>query len=172
MPSEAMVASNVKFDWRFEIGNLNYLGIDVHISSNSFLGGLQTASIVAEVNFDLRFEISNLIYPGIHVYVAYNSHISGLWGCGGLQMNSEAAYVLLFEISDLLYRCRHVFMASKGYCELILKRKRRPMRTCRPACFAAGRAFGVALRKSRLFRIEDWGRTPPLDCGVQAEVEC
>ena len=30
----------VKFDLRFEISNLNYLGIHVHIASNSHFGGL------------------------------------------------------------------------------------------------------------------------------------
>ena len=32
----ASMASKVKFDLRFEISNLNYHGIDVHIASNSF----------------------------------------------------------------------------------------------------------------------------------------
>ena len=30
----------VKFDLRFEISNLNYLGIHVHIASNGHFGGL------------------------------------------------------------------------------------------------------------------------------------
>ena len=36
----ASMASTVKFTLGFEISNLNYCGIDVHIASNSFLGGL------------------------------------------------------------------------------------------------------------------------------------
>ena len=32
----ASMASEVKYDLRFEISNLNYHGIDVHIASNSF----------------------------------------------------------------------------------------------------------------------------------------
>ena len=36
----ASMASEVKFDQRFEISNLNYTDIYVHIYSNSFLGGL------------------------------------------------------------------------------------------------------------------------------------
>ena len=91
------MASKVKLDLRFEISNLSYHGIDVHIASNSYLGGLwghgslQTASLAPEVKFDLKFEISNLIYPGIHVHVASNSHFGGLWGCGSLQTSLEAA---------------------------------------------------------------------------------
>ena len=45
--SVAMVASKVvstssesKFGLRFEISNLNYPGIDVHVASNSHFGGL------------------------------------------------------------------------------------------------------------------------------------
>ena len=33
-------SSMVKYDLRFEISNLNYPGIDVHIASNSFFGSL------------------------------------------------------------------------------------------------------------------------------------
>ena len=117
----ASMASKVRYDLRFEISNLNYHGIDVHIASNSFLGslwghgGLQTASIASEVKFYLRFEISNLTYPGSHVHVASYSHFGGLWGCGSLQMTSEAAYALIFELSDLNYLCWHVSLAANGF---------------------------------------------------------
>jgi len=139
------MASKVKLDLRFEISNLSYHGIDVHIASNSYFGGLwghgslQTASLAPEVKFDLKFEISNLIYPGIHVHVASNSHFGGLWGCGGLKLTSEATYDLKFELSDPNYLCWHVSLASRGFCELIKRRRRRPIRTDRPACFAAGK---------------------------------
>ena len=117
----------------------------MHIAYNSFLGGLwghsslQTPSIASEGKFDLRFEIRNCIYPGIHVHVASYSHFGGLWGCGGLQMTLEAPYDLRFELDDLNILCWHVFLASKGFSELILRRRRRPKRTCWPACFAAGK---------------------------------
>ena len=80
----------VIFGLRFEISNLNYPGIHVHVVSNSHFGGLwghsslQMASKASEVRFDLRFEISNLNYPGIHVHVAPNSHFGGRGGHGGL----------------------------------------------------------------------------------------
>ena len=36
----ASMASEFKFDLRFEISNLNYPGIIVHVASNSHFGGL------------------------------------------------------------------------------------------------------------------------------------
>ena len=70
------------------------------------------------------------------MHVASNSHFGGFWGCGGLQMTSEATYDLRFELSDLNCLCCHVFLAFKDFCELI---QSRPKRTYWPACFAAGK---------------------------------
>ena len=73
------MASKVKFNLMFEISNLNYSGIDMHIASKSIgHGGLQMASIASEVKFDLLFEINNLNYPGINVHVTSNSQFGGL----------------------------------------------------------------------------------------------
>ena len=36
----ASMASEFKFDLRFEISNLNYPGIIVHVALNSYFGGL------------------------------------------------------------------------------------------------------------------------------------
>ena len=74
------MASEVKFDLRIEINNLNYHGIYVHVASNYHFGGLwghgglKTSSMASEFKFDLTFEISNLNYPGIIVHVTSNSH--------------------------------------------------------------------------------------------------
>ena len=82
--SKAMAASKQpqrSYHLRFEISNLDYPGIHVHIASNSHFdclldhGGLQTAS---EVTFDLGIELSDLNYLGIHVHIASNSHFGGL----------------------------------------------------------------------------------------------
>ena len=57
----ASMASEFKFDLRFEVSNLNYPGIDVHVASNSHFGGLwghgslKTASMASEFKFDLKF---------------------------------------------------------------------------------------------------------------------
>ena len=51
---------------------------------------------------------------------------------------SEVTSGLGMRFSVLNYLCRRVFLASKDHCELIHSRRRRPKRTCWPACFAAG----------------------------------
>ena len=77
-------ASWVKFNPIFEISDLNYPEIHVHIAFSSHFGALpghcslRMASVASEAKFDFIFEISNLNYPGIHVHNAYNSHFGGL----------------------------------------------------------------------------------------------
>ena len=77
-------ASRVNFNPIFEISDLNYPEIHVHIAFSSHFGGLpghcslRMASVASEAKFDFIFEISNLNYPGIHVHNAYNSHFGGL----------------------------------------------------------------------------------------------
>ena len=118
------MASEVKFDLRIEISNLNYHGIYVHVASNYHFGGLwghgglKTSSMASELKFDLTFEISNLNYPGIIVHMASNSHFGGLWGHGGLQTASEVIYGLIIKLSDLTNLCCHASMASKCLHEL------------------------------------------------------
>ena len=62
---KASMTSEVKFDLRFEISNLNYHGNNVHAASNSHIvdlighGSLQTA---LEVVSGLRMELSDLNY--------------------------------------------------------------------------------------------------------------
>ena len=71
MASEAMAASKQpqrSYDLRFEISNLEYPGIHVHIASNGLRG--HVASKRPRRSYDLRLEISNLDYPGIHVHIA------------------------------------------------------------------------------------------------------
>ena len=49
--------SDVKFDLRFEMTNLNYHGIHVHIASDSHLGGLWGhggLQMTSEVKADLK----------------------------------------------------------------------------------------------------------------------
>ena len=71
------VVTKVKFDLRFEISNLNYPGIHVHVASNGHLhglwghDGLQTASITSNILFGIKFEIKNPNYPGIHVHTRH-----------------------------------------------------------------------------------------------------
>ena len=107
----ASVASEFKFDLRFEISNLNYPGIHVHIAYNSHFcgllghGGPLAASMAPEVKFDFRFLISYLNYPAIHVHNAHNNHFGGLWGHGSLQTVSEAISDLRIGLSDLNYTC-------------------------------------------------------------------
>ena len=57
------------FDLRFEISNLDYPGIHVHIASNGLRGhgGLQTTS---EVTSDLKIQLSDLDYLCSHVSLA------------------------------------------------------------------------------------------------------
>ena len=68
----ASIASQVIFDWRFEITDVNYPGIYVHAASNRDLGdlwgngGLQMAS---EVKSDLKFELSDLNFICCNVYL-------------------------------------------------------------------------------------------------------
>ena len=77
-------ASRVKYNPRFEISDLNYPEIHVHIDYISYFGGLpghgslRMASVASEAEFDFRFEIRNPNYPGIHVHNAYNNHFGGL----------------------------------------------------------------------------------------------
>ena len=70
MAFEAMAASKQpqrSYDLSFEISNLEYPGIHVHIASNGLRGhgglrghsGLQTTS---EVTFDLKIQLSDLDY--------------------------------------------------------------------------------------------------------------
>ena len=66
--SEAMAASKCpqgSYDLRFDISNLDYPGIHVHIASNSLRGhgGLQTTS---EVTSDLKIQLSDLNYLCSH----------------------------------------------------------------------------------------------------------
>ena len=64
----APIASELKFDLRFEIINLNYPGIIVHVASNSQFGGLgghgglQTASEVASGLIIELSDLNNLCY--------------------------------------------------------------------------------------------------------------
>ena len=77
----ATMASEVKFDFIFEIGNHNYPGIHVHImpiTATLVASEAMAASKQHWKSYDLRFEISNLDYPGIHVHIASNSHFGGL----------------------------------------------------------------------------------------------
>ena len=71
-----MVASKSpwrSYELRFEISNLTYPGIHVHIASNGFRGhgGLQTAS---EVTSDLKIQLSDLDYMCYHAFLASNGH--------------------------------------------------------------------------------------------------
>ena len=70
--SKAMAASKRprrSFDLRFEISNLYYPGINVHIASNGIQGhgGLQTTS---EVTSDLKIQLSDIDYLCSHVSLA------------------------------------------------------------------------------------------------------
>ena len=84
------MASELKFNLRFQISNLNYPGIIVDVVSNSHLGGLrgygglQTA---LEVTSDLIIELSDLNNPfpwfsGLLI-TAIGSILTGGGGGGG-----------------------------------------------------------------------------------------
>ena len=58
----------------FEISNLNYPGIYVHVASNSLLGGLwghDGLQMTSEVTSDLKIELSDLNYLCDQAYVAF-----------------------------------------------------------------------------------------------------
>ena len=82
MASEAMTASEAtaaskspqkSYDLRFDISNLDYHGIHVHIASNGLRGhgGLKTTS---EVTYDLKIHLSDLDYTCYHAFLASNGH--------------------------------------------------------------------------------------------------
>ena len=87
-------ASLVKFNPIFEISDLNYPEIHVHIAFRSHFGALpgrcslRMASVASDAKFDFIFEISNLNYPGIYVHVASNYHFGG--PITGILVASEA----------------------------------------------------------------------------------
>ena len=59
------MASEVKFDLRFDASNPNYPGIYMHIAWNSHYGGIRGHSglhMTSEDTFDLKFELSGLNY--------------------------------------------------------------------------------------------------------------
>ena len=60
MTQTTSITSEIKFDVKFVISNLNYHEIHVHISPNSLFGGLQ---MTLEVTSDLKFELSGLNNP-------------------------------------------------------------------------------------------------------------
>ena len=68
----ASIASEIIFNLGFEISNLNYPGIHVHVASNGHLhglcghDGLQTAS---EVTSGLGIELSDINYPCSNAYL-------------------------------------------------------------------------------------------------------
>ena len=65
----ALMASNFKFD----ISNLKYPGIYVHVASNSHLGGLRgydSLEMSPEVTYDPIFETFDFNYPCSQVYLA------------------------------------------------------------------------------------------------------
>ena len=60
------MASEVNFDLKFGISNLNYPGISVHIGGLWGHGGLQTTSITVD-RYDLGIEVSDFNFIGGHV---------------------------------------------------------------------------------------------------------
>ena len=71
---------------------------------------------------------------------------------------------LRLELSDLNYLCCHVLLASKGFCELI-HRRRRPKRTDRPACFAASKNNISATKKSEISYLRILAEIGKTGCG-------
>ena len=70
--SETMVASKWprrSYDLRFDISNLDYPGIHVHIASNS-LQGHGGPQMTSEVTSDLKIQLSDLDYLCYHVSLA------------------------------------------------------------------------------------------------------
>ena len=69
----AFLASEVKFDLRFEISNLIYPGIRVHVASNVHFGGLwgcDSLQMTSEDTYDLIFELIDPNYLCWHVFLA------------------------------------------------------------------------------------------------------
>ena len=102
-------ASEAKSGLRFEISDLNYLDIHVHIAYMVPYDGLwghyslQTAS---EVKSDFRFEISDLNYLLIHMHFAYTVWTLGiLRGHYSLKTASEVKTLclLVFGCCNLNY---------------------------------------------------------------------
>ena len=72
----ASMASEVTFDLRFEISNLNYPGIHMHVAPNSHFGGLRGhggLKTASEVTSDLKFELSDLNNPCWQAFLACKS---------------------------------------------------------------------------------------------------
>ena len=93
------MASEVKSDLRFEISDLNYPYIHVHILpfKSQFLDlrghcGLQTAS---EVKSDLGLEISGLNYPHIHVHVTLLTRLRRIVTCIATNQKNHAILYFL-----------------------------------------------------------------------------
>ena len=67
----ALMASNLKFDLRIEIRNLNYPGILMHVTSKSHFGERPLwPSNDPEVKSDLRIELSDLNCLCFHTSLA------------------------------------------------------------------------------------------------------
>ena len=69
----ASMASEVTFDLRFEISNLNYHGIHVHVAPNSHFGGLGGQGglqTTLEVTYGLKIKLSDLNYLCCHASLA------------------------------------------------------------------------------------------------------
>ena len=67
------MASEVTFDLRFEISNLNYPGIHMHVAPNSHFGGLRGyggLKTASEVTSHLGIELSDLNYICCHAFLA------------------------------------------------------------------------------------------------------
>ena len=72
------MASVVKLDliFQFDISNLNYSGIYVHVASNSLLGGLRghgSLQMSSQVTYDPISEPIDLYYSCSQVYLASKS---------------------------------------------------------------------------------------------------
>ena len=69
----ASMASEFTFDLRFEISNLNYPGIHVHVAPNSHFGGLGghgSLKTTSEVTSGLKIKLSDLNYLCCHASLA------------------------------------------------------------------------------------------------------
>ena len=69
----AALTSEVKSDLIFELSNLDYPGIHVHVASNCHfvdLGGHGSVQTASEVTNDLGIELINLNYICCHIFLA------------------------------------------------------------------------------------------------------
>ena len=108
--SEASKRPRRSYDLRFEISDLAYPGIHVHIASDG-LRGLAASKQPRRSYVTPDLKSATLITP-VCMCIFPPRASNGLRGHGGLQTTSGVRSDLKILLSDLNYICYHAFLAS------------------------------------------------------------